>query len=312
MFSTIIPCYNSEKFIARAIESALNQTETDYEIILVDNNSTDNTVSIINDYAKRYPNIITVLHEYKKGAPAARNKGLHHAKGEWIQFLDSDDELLPNKTEHQLKLVVEGKTDVIVGNSYVYKVIKGKLVKGIRGIESNNVWKGLLTSRLGITSANLWRRNALLAVNGWDESKTSSQEYDLLFRMVKNNANVVFCTTPLSIVHINKNSISNSESDDRIIEILSNIVNLRLEIKAYLKSKDKLTKQLNHSADKYLLSYVLSFSGEYLWYLKKGKISSFIKKTIKENNLDVPIGLILKIYLGNYRLVLKELIKIKI
>lgn len=308
MFSVIIPCHNSEKFIARAVESVLCQKYSDYEIILVDNNSSDNTVNILYDYAKKYPAIIKVLHEYKKGAPAARNKGLYRAKGEWIQFLDSDDELLPGKIEHQIKLTHNSHADVVVGNSYVYKVMKGKLVKSVRYIESNDVWKGLLTSKLGTTSANLWRKNALLAVNGWDESKSSSQEYDLLFRMLKNNANIVFCNTPLSIIHVNRDSISNSENTDRIIEILSNITNLRLEIKAYLKSRGKLTKQLTRSADEYIYSYLLSFSGEYLWFLKKGKLPSFINNTIKENNLDLSVFPILKIYLNRIIYILKQLV----
>src|SRR5258706_12439179 len=102
MISIIIPCYNSEKYLARAIESVLKQTYINYEIIVVDNNSLDNTINSIHDHIKRYPNLIRILHEYKKGAPAARNKGLYEAKGDWVRFLDSDDELLPTKLEHQM------------------------------------------------------------------------------------------------------------------------------------------------------------------------------------------------------------------
>ena len=73
MISIIIPCYNCEKYLHRAIESVFSQTYSDYEIILVNNNSTDNTINIINEYKKKYPDIIKVLHENKVGAPAARN-----------------------------------------------------------------------------------------------------------------------------------------------------------------------------------------------------------------------------------------------
>ena len=212
MISVIIPCFNSERFIARAIESVLKQTYKNYEIIVVDNNSSDNTISIIYDYRNRYPSIIAVLHEYKKGAPAARNKGLCEAKSEWIQFLDSDDELLQTKLERQMEIADSSGVDVVVGSSYTYKVNKNKLEKSIRYTESDNVWKGLLTSKLGITSANLWRRKALLAVNGWDENRNSSQEYDLLFRLLKSGFTIGFCPDLLTIVHINPNSISNSRS----------------------------------------------------------------------------------------------------
>lgn len=310
MFSIIIPCHNSEKFIARAIESVLNQSQKDFEIIIVNNNSSDNTVSIINDYAKRHPQLISVLHEYKKGAPAARNKGLYQAKGDWIQFLDSDDELLPDKIETQIKLANEKEGDVVVGRSYVFKEIDGKLVRTIRAFESKDIWKGLLKSQLGTTSANLWRKKALLAVEGWDESKTSSQEYDLLFRMLKNNAKVVFSTTPLAIIHINTESISNSRNVDKFIEIFSNFMRLRTEIKAYLKSKGELTEELDLMTNKSLFSYLITSSGEYLWYLKKGKLANFIKKTISENHVNVSPVLLLKIYAGNYKTVLTQLLKI--
>lgn len=297
MISVVIPCFNSEQFIVRAIESVLKQTYKNYEIILVDNNSSDNTISIIYDYKNRYPGIINVLHEYKKGAPSARNKGLCEAKGDWIQFLDSDDELLPTKLEEQMDVAPSFEGDVVVGGSYTCKVINNKLCKSRRHVETNDVWKGLLTSKLGITSANLWRRKALLAVEGWDENKNSSQEYDLLFRLLKNNATIGFCPTPLTIVHINPNSISNSQNDNRIVEIINNSVTLRLEIKNYLKSKNKLTRELRQAADIYIYSLLISYSSMISVYFKKGIIPMYVKKTLREVALDLPVTFIVKLYI---------------
>lgn len=297
MISVIIPCFNSERFIVRAIESVLKQTYKNYEIIVVDNNSSDNTTGIIYDYMNRCPNKIKVLHEYKKGAPAARNKGLYEAKGEWIQFLDSDDELLPDKLKQQIEVADSSEADVVTGSSYIYKVINNKLYKSLRKVESGDVWKGLLTSKLGITSANLWKRKALLAVEGWDENKSSSQEYDLLFRMLKNNSNISFCPVPLTIVHINPNSISNSQNDSRIVEILDNSITLRLQIKDYLKSQNKLTKELNQATDKHIYSMLISYSSMISVYFKKGIIPMYVKKTLKKTPLDLPVMFIIKLYI---------------
>lgn len=297
MISVIIPCFNSERFIVRAIESVLKQTYKNYEIIVVDNNSFDNTTGIIYDYMNRCPNKIKVLHEYKKGAPAARNKGLYEAKGEWIQFLDSDDELLPDKLKQQIEVADSSEADVVTGSSYIYKVINNKLYKSLRKVESGDVWKGLLTSKLGITSANLWKRKALLAVEGWDENKSSSQEYDLLFRMLKNNSNISFCPVPLTIVHINPNSISNSQNDSRIVEILDNSIILRLQIKDYLKSQNKLTKELNQATDKHIYSMLISYSSMISVYFKKGIIPMYVKKTLKRTPLDLPVMFIIKLYI---------------
>ena len=296
MISIIIPCFNSEQFIVRAIESVLKQTYKNYEIIVVDNNSSDNTTGIIYDYMKRCPNKIKVLHEYKKGAPAARNKGLYEAKGEWIQFLDSDDELLPDKLKQQIEVADSSEADVVTGSSYIYKVFNNKLYKSLRKVESDDVWKGLLTSKLGITSANLWKRKALLAVEGWDENKSSSQEYDLLFRMLKNNSNISFCPVPLTIVHINPNSVSNSRNDSRIVEILNNSITLRLEIKDYLKSQNKLTKELNQATDKHIYSMLISYSSMITVYFKKGIIPKYVKNTLKKTPLDLPVMFIIKLY----------------
>ncbi|MEJ7683903.1 MAG: glycosyltransferase [Segetibacter sp.] len=308
MISVIIPCFNSERFVVRAIESVLKQTYKNYEIIVVDNNSSDNTRSIIYDYMNKFPGIITVFHEYKKGAPAARNKGLCKAKGEWIQFLDSDDELLQTKLEHQMELADSSKVDVVVGGSYTYKVNDDKLHKSIRHTESDNAWKGLLTSKLGITSANLWKREAVLAVEGWDENRNSSQEYDLLFRMLKNNITVGFCPAPLTIVHINPDSISNSRNDNRIVEILDNNITLRLEIKNYLKSKNKLTKELHQAADMYIYSLLISYSSMISVYFKKGIIPTYVKKTLKEIPLNLPAVFIVKLYLRRLKNKLTHLI----
>ena len=296
MISVIIPCFNSEQFIGRAIESVLKQTYKNYEIIVVDNNSSDNTTGIIYDYMNRCPNKIKVLHEYKKGAPAARNKGLYEAKGEWIQFLDSDDELLPDKLKQQIEVADSSEADVVTGSSYIYKVINNKLHKSLRKVESDDVWKGLLTSKLGITSANLWKRKALLAVEGWDENKSSSQEYDLLFRMLKNNSKISFCPVPLTIVHINPNSISNSQNDSRIVEILNNSITLRLQIKDYLKSQNKLTKELNQATDKHIYYMLISYSSMISVYFKKGIIPMYVKKTLKKTPLDLPVMFIIKLY----------------
>src|SRR5215210_2226943 len=296
MISVIIPCFNSERFIVRAIESVLKQTYKNYEIIVVDNNSSDNTTGIIYDYMNKCPNKIKVLHEYKKGAPAARNKGLYEAKGEWIQFLDSDDELLPDKLKQQIEVADSSEADVVTGSSYVYKVTNNKLYKSLRKVESGDVWKGLLTSKLGITSANLWKRKALLAVEGWDENKSSSQEYDLLFRMLKNNSNISFCPVPLTIVHINPDSISNSQNDNRIVEIINNSITLRLQIKDYLKSQNKLTKELNQATDKHIYSMLISYSSIISVYFKKGIIPMYVKETLKKTALDLPVMFIIKLY----------------
>lgn len=90
MVSIIIPCYNISGYISKTIESILNQTDKNWEIIAVDDGSSDNTLDILHEYSKQSAQI-HVLHQNNKGVSSARNLGLLHAIGEWIYFLDGDD-----------------------------------------------------------------------------------------------------------------------------------------------------------------------------------------------------------------------------
>jgi glycosyltransferase involved in cell wall biosynthesis len=98
--SIIIPVYNSSRFLKRCIESALNQTWKEKEVIIVNDGSSDESLAIAKQFEKQG---VIVIDQENKGASAARNQGLALAKGEWIQFLDADDFLREDKIETQLK-----------------------------------------------------------------------------------------------------------------------------------------------------------------------------------------------------------------
>lgn len=92
LLSIIIPCYNSGRFIRRSIEMLLRQGLSDCELILVNDGSTDDTLSLLREYERAYPDI-SVIDQENQGVSVARNKGLEAAKGEYVYFLDSDDTL---------------------------------------------------------------------------------------------------------------------------------------------------------------------------------------------------------------------------
>src|SRR5699024_6015694 len=94
--SVIVPVYNSELYLKDCLDSLVNQTLKDLEIIIVDDASTDKSLKIIMEYKNKYPNIIKVFqNEQNKGQGASRNVGLSLATGEYIGFLDSDDYVIP-------------------------------------------------------------------------------------------------------------------------------------------------------------------------------------------------------------------------
>lgn len=251
MISVIIPCYNCAGFIDRSIDSVLNQTYQDVEIILVNNNSTDGSLQVLHKYGSEFPDKIFVFDEAKKGAPAARNHGLNKARGEWIQFLDADDELLPGKLQQQFEIASNTGADLIAGACLLKYKLKNKINEIVRRADPD-IWRGLITSNLGITSSNLWCKRALLDVNGWDETLSSSQEYDLLFRLLKNNAKVAVDDAVNTIIHFSDNSISKSRDKEKLKRILENRVNLRLRIKNELRASGILTHQLAQAVDTYI------------------------------------------------------------
>ena len=108
--SVVIPTYNRAHLLGRAIQSVLDQTYQDFELIVVDDGSTDNTEGIVNgfgDHRIRY-----IRHKENRGAAAARNTGIEAARGEYIAFQDSDDEWLPDKLEKQIRVFENAPQDV--------------------------------------------------------------------------------------------------------------------------------------------------------------------------------------------------------
>lgn len=98
LFSIIVPAYNAEKYLHRCIDSVLQQTERDFELLLVDDGSRDNTLAICNERAAA-DSRIKVLHKENGGVSSARNHGLDHASGEYVMFIDADDYLTPDALE---------------------------------------------------------------------------------------------------------------------------------------------------------------------------------------------------------------------
>lgn len=110
--SVIIPVYNVEKYLKKCIESVVNQKGVDYEIILVDDGSTDSSPQICDLYAEKYDNI-SVIHKENEGLGFARNSGLEKAKGEYIFFLDSDDWIVDNTINSLVLLAREYNVDLV-------------------------------------------------------------------------------------------------------------------------------------------------------------------------------------------------------
>lgn len=110
LVSIIIPCYQAELWLGRCIESCLAQKQFIREIILVNDFSSDGTQAVIDSYTQKYPDLIKGFHNEIKGGNNARNFGFRQSSGEYIQWLDADDEILPGKLEQQVSFLEKNKS----------------------------------------------------------------------------------------------------------------------------------------------------------------------------------------------------------
>lgn len=236
LVSVVIPCYNVEDYVEECVTSVLEQTYQNIEIICVDNNSEDKTYQKLLELKKKNPHI-KVVQELKAGAPVARNTGLKIAKGEWIQFLDADDILLPEKIESNLKHLGEKKNQegLVIGG---YKRVQTKGEYTIQELEKSDPWKALFLSKLGITSCLLFNKRSLDRVGGWNENLKSSQEYTLLFEILKTISfqHIIYDDRVLTLIRDRESgSISKSDPGNNYIRTTQ----LRCQIINYLQKHKK-------------------------------------------------------------------------
>jgi glycosyltransferase involved in cell wall biosynthesis len=142
--SFIIPTYNRAHVINRSIDSALNQTYRDFEILIVDDGSTDETFAVVKPLLQ-LPHVRYLRHDKNKGSQAARNTGIKNAQGDYIAFLDTDDTWIPNKTELQMDAIKKRGADCVV-LSGIRKIENGALKRFFDKQYEGCVYADLLAS----------------------------------------------------------------------------------------------------------------------------------------------------------------------
>lgn len=158
LLSIIIPVYNAEKYIGTTLNSIYEQTYKNFEIILVDDCSSDNSAGIIKEEMNRHPEIVYHLQEKNMGAAVARNTALTIAKGRYVAFLDSDDIWKPEKTEKQLRLLEE-KDGAFSFTAIEMIDDNGAIVKKKRKVKEKVTYKFLLHNTMIPTSSVIIDRN---------------------------------------------------------------------------------------------------------------------------------------------------------
>ncbi len=235
LVSVVIPCYNVRDYVEATVESVLAQTYGSIEIICVDDGSADGTPEILRRLEAEHPDRIRVIEGPHSGAPAARNAGFDKATGTFVQFLDADDLLVPTKIERHVRLAQETGADIVAG-AFLRCYDDGKEVLREVGEEP---WTALVWSKMGVTSANLFRRAAVEAAGRWREGQHSSQEYELMFRILKNGAAVAFDEQVVMRKGIRDDSISGPYD----APVRESYLALCADVLTYLRDEGRLSSE---------------------------------------------------------------------
>ena len=197
LVSIIIPTYNRAKLIVNTLDSILTQSYNNFEVIVVDDGSTDNTESVLNDYKQKFLQKSINFYSIKQdnaGAPAGRNRGFQNSHGEYVVFFDSDDVMLPNRIEEQVKCLQKEQSDCCACGFYLNDTVYLPHINKKGAFDS--FVKGIL---LGSTQIWMYKTELIQKLNGYDERFVCFQDNDLTFRVIKENPKISLLPLPLAV-----------------------------------------------------------------------------------------------------------------
>jgi glycosyltransferase involved in cell wall biosynthesis len=237
LVSILIPCFNAERWVGQAIESALAQTWPEKEVIVVDDGSTDRSLDVI----RRFDRHIHWETGPNRGGGAARNRLMELATGPWLQYLDADDYLLPEKISRQMEFSRRHpEAEIICSPLLVEDMVDGTVVRYESSIpKPRDPWVLLALWALPQTGGPLWKRAALQRVGGWRVGQPCCQEHELYGRLLEAGGIYDFCDDCLAVYRI-------WELGDRLVRRMSHEIPVqRLKIlnrmEQYLIEQSQLT-----------------------------------------------------------------------
>jgi glycosyltransferase involved in cell wall biosynthesis len=237
LVSILIPCYNAEAWVKQCIESALQQTYPNKEVIIIDDGSTDGSAGVID----RFRDKITFKRAANSGANATRNELTRLAQGEWLQYLDADDYFLPGKVESDINLLStsKGELDVIYSPMIHHDTAKPERDYTVKITADDEIVNYIRWIPFG-THSMLLRRQSVLAVGGWNPDQPCCQEHELLLRLLLAESRFAQSQTPGAVYrHHGSNTISTLHP--------MRVIRIRMSLTDRLEQHLKSSGQLNSS-----------------------------------------------------------------
>ncbi len=208
--SVLIPCYNAGKYIEEALDSILNQTYRNLEILLIDDGSSDNTKQIIIDYAARDGRIIPAFNETNMGLIRTLNKGVKSATGKYIARMDADDVSALNRIEVILNAFLANPDLDVISAGYRFLTTKGVIER--RAYPKATLSKALRFVSFFCTPVNhpcVMARTEIFKENPFDEEYIHSEDYELFSRLLSKGYKFSNLNEPLYCLRMNPESVSN-------------------------------------------------------------------------------------------------------
>jgi teichuronic acid biosynthesis glycosyltransferase TuaG len=203
-----MPAYNCERYIELAAHSVINQTFQDWELIVIDDGSTDRTVDIIKTIATKDNRIRVIVNENNQGVSKTRNKGISIAKGDWIAFLDSDDMWERTKLEKQLDLAKQTSAEfVFTGSSFINE--DGDYYKGIFQIPEKVSYQQLRNQNVISCSSVLVKKRFFATIKM--EKDEMHEDYAVWLRILQTGIVAYGINEPLLIYRLSRNSKSGNK-----------------------------------------------------------------------------------------------------
>jgi glycosyltransferase involved in cell wall biosynthesis len=185
--SVIMPAYNAAVYLPYAIDSVIAQTCADWEIVIVDDGSTDHTRAVVDSYRPKLEDKLRYIHQPNRGLPAARNTGISVARGEFIALLDADDVWLPHRLERGVR-VMDADPGIGLAHARVVRINAQGSITGQLKVQpkhmTGRIATYIYTRRAHIVCPTVLFRKSCLETAGWfDETMQATEDRDLWFRI---------------------------------------------------------------------------------------------------------------------------------
>jgi glycosyltransferase involved in cell wall biosynthesis len=220
MISVIMSVYNAEKYLDKAIESILTQTYDDFEFVIIDDKSTDNSADIISSYADQDNRIRYFKNKNNRGLTYSLNKALKLAKGKYIARMDADDISVPEKLEIQYDFLQKNKEISFVGTS-AYNIDENGEIISERNVplEYEEIKRSIKLVNPVIHPSVMFYKKDILVIGGYNEKYKKVQDYDLWFRAIANGLKIKNLSDRLLYYRVNDQYFERKSLEYRINDL---------------------------------------------------------------------------------------------